>query len=79
MLRAFREELADAGEDSIAEISLFHLHLDADERQAFITRLTLLLDDYSRSDPRRNKRGAPGYGGIVALHRLAGLSADDTA
>ena len=71
MLRAFREELAEAGYDSLAELSRFHLHLDDDERQTFLTRLFELLDEYRLSDPARQERGDPGYGGLVALHRLS--------
>jgi predicted transcriptional regulator len=71
MLRAFREELAEAGYDSLAELSRFQLHLDEDELQTFITRLFELLDEYHLSDPIRQERGAPSYGGLVALHRLA--------
>lgn len=71
MLRAFREELAEAGYDSLAELSRFHLHLDDDELRTFITRLFQLLDEYQLSDRMRQERGAPSYGGLVALHLLA--------
>jgi predicted transcriptional regulator len=71
MLRAFREELAEAGHDSLAEMSRFHLHLDDDELATFITRLFELLDEYRLTDPERQARGAASYGGLVALHRLA--------
>ena len=71
MLRAFREELAEAGHDSLAEMSRFHLHLDDDELATFIDRLFELLDEYRLTDPERQARGATSYGGLVALHRLA--------
>jgi DNA-binding transcriptional ArsR family regulator len=78
MLQAFREELAEAGYDSMAEMSRFHLHLSDDELQTFITRLTLLLDEYRLADPPRQAQGAPSYGGLVALHRLARTSTQAT-
>ena len=59
MLRAFREELVEAGYGSLAELSRFHFHLDEDELQGFITRLFELLDEYQLSDPIRGRSEVP--------------------
>jgi DNA-binding transcriptional ArsR family regulator len=71
MLAAFRQELAEAGNDSIGELTRFHLHLDAAGLEAFSQRLRALLDEFLEDDAGRRKGGAPGFGGIVAVHRLA--------
>ncbi|HET7486916.1 MAG TPA: helix-turn-helix domain-containing protein [Acidimicrobiales bacterium] len=71
MLGAFREELAEAGNDSIAELSRFHLHLDEEDLAAFTSRLRELLEGFIAGDDARRQGGAPDYGGIVVLHRLA--------
>lgn len=71
VLSAFRAELAEAGHDAVAELSRFHLHLDDDGVAAFGERLRALIDEYLADDDERRRRGAPGYGGVVALHRLA--------
>lgn len=74
MLAAFRQELAEAGHDSIAEFTRFHLHLDEDSRHQLIGRLKDILDEYIEDDAARAGDGAPGYGGVFVLHRLAGAS-----
>ena len=71
MLIAFRDELAEAGPDSIADLSRFHLHLDEEELAVFLSRFQNLVDGYVASDPERRARGAPDHGGMFALHRLA--------
>jgi len=71
MLAAFREELAEAGHDSIAELTRFHLHLDDDSRDAFIERFLDLIHEYVVDDDERDQAGAPGYGGVFVIHRLA--------
>jgi DNA-binding transcriptional ArsR family regulator len=76
MLRAFRDELAEAGNDSIADLSRFHLHLDENDLPAFLARVQLLLDEYSDSDDDRRDSGAPSFGGLFAMHRLAEAKPD---
>ncbi|MGI8684885.1 MAG: ArsR/SmtB family transcription factor [Acidimicrobiales bacterium] len=71
MLAAFRQELAEAGNDSIGELTRFHLHLDEAGLDAFSERLRHLLDEFLEDDDARRRDGAPGHGGIVAVHRLA--------
>lgn len=71
MLTAFRQELAEAGHDSIAELTRFHLHLGDDAVGRFVDRLMGLINDYLVDDDARRQEGAPGYGGVIALHRLA--------
>jgi len=71
MLTAFREELDEAGYESIAELTRFHLHLGADEVAPFIDRFLQLIDEYRSSDGPRRDAGAPGFGGLMVLHRLA--------
>ena len=66
-MSAFRQELREAGSDSIAEMSRFHLHLNADELDAFINEVKALINRYAdTADPN-----SPGYGGMFILHRLA--------
>jgi DNA-binding transcriptional ArsR family regulator len=74
MLRAFQDELAEAGFASLAELSRFQYHLDDDDLQAFLSRLFDLLDEYRLSDDERAERGAPSYGGLVAVHRTADVT-----
>lgn len=71
MLAAFRQELAEAGNDSIGELTRFHLHLDEARLEDFAQRLRSLLDEFLEDDDERREGGVPGYGGIVAVHRLA--------
>jgi DNA-binding transcriptional ArsR family regulator len=71
MLTAFREELAEAGTDSIAELTRFHLHLDEAGLQSFSERLRELIDEYREDDDARRDAGAADHGGIIVVHRLA--------
>lgn len=71
MLAAFREELGEAGYDSIAELTRFHLHLDDDSRDAFVARFLDLVEEFVADDEERDRAGAPGYGGVFVVHRLA--------
>lgn len=72
MLTAFRQELAEAGNDSIAELTRFHLHLDDDAVRVFAERFVGLIDEYLADDDARQQQGAPGHGGVMVIHRLAG-------
>lgn len=71
MLTAFRQELAEAGNDSIAEMSRFHLHLDDEAVPVFVARVLAVVEEYRAGDDARREAGAPGYGGMFVLHRLA--------
>ena len=75
MLAAFRQELAEAGTDSIAELTRFHLHLGPLDVDGFAARLRALIDEYLVDDDVRRDSGAPDHGGIVVIHRLAGQPA----
>ena len=79
MLAAFRHELAEAGNDSIAELTRFYLHLDDDDRTAFIERFGALVNEYLTDDNAREQQGAPGYGGIFVVHRLADSPENDAS
>lgn len=71
MVTAFSQELAEAGDDSVAELDRFHLHLDADNLATFTARFVALVEDYRADDETSKQGGAPAYGGLLALHRLA--------
>lgn len=79
MLAAFRHELSEAGNDSIAELTRFFLHLDDDARTAFIERFVGLVNEYRTGDDERERQGAPGYGGIFVVHRLADSPKNDAS
>jgi DNA-binding transcriptional ArsR family regulator len=74
MLTAFRHELAEAGNESIAELTRFHLHLDDDALVSFQEQLRNLIDEYRAGDDGRRDGGAPDYGGIIVVHRAAEAS-----
>jgi DNA-binding transcriptional ArsR family regulator len=67
-LAAFREELSEAGYDSVAELTRFHLHLDDAELSKFIDSVKLLIEEY---DDNKTGVDTPGYGGVFAIHRLS--------
>jgi DNA-binding transcriptional ArsR family regulator len=71
MLTAFMQELDEAGRDSVAQLTRFHLHLDDESLASFSARVVALVDEYLVGDDERRRAGAPDYGGIVVLHRLA--------
>jgi DNA-binding transcriptional ArsR family regulator len=74
MLVAFRQELAEGGPGSIAELTRFHLHLDDETLEQFVDRFKDLVDEYLSDDDARGAAGAPGYGGVFVVHRLTGPS-----
>lgn len=71
MLTAFQQELAEAGNASVEEMTRFHLHLDQDTARAFVERMLGVIEEYRVADEARSQAGAPGYGGMIVLHRLA--------
>lgn len=77
MMSAFRQELAEAGNDSVTEMTRFHLHLDDDDAHSFGARFVELVNEYMADDEARRTAGAPGHGGILVVHRLAGAPHDD--
>ena len=70
ILRAFLDELQEAGPTALEDASRFVLHLDTDERRAFRRRLQEVLDDYQSTDAERQRQGRPPVGGLLALHRV---------
>jgi DNA-binding transcriptional ArsR family regulator len=74
MLAAFRHELAEAGNDSVAQMARFHLHIDEEAVRELDERFVALIDEYLVDDDARRQRGLPGYGGFIVVHRLAGGS-----
>lgn len=77
MLAAFRQELDEAGHGSIAEMTRFHLHLDPDACESFVERFKAIIEEFAAHDDHRRRRGAPGYGGMFVLHRLADAPDDE--
>ena len=71
MLSAFRQELAEAGNDSVAELCMFNLHLDGEALETFSERFRALIEDFRKDDTTRKERGAPSYGGITVVYQLA--------
>lgn len=68
LLAAFRQELTEAGNGSIAELARFHLHL-ADERlTSFVEEIKGVINRYIDDD---HPTDGPGHGGIFIVHRLA--------
>lgn len=66
-MAAFRQELDEAGTDSIAEMSRFHLHLTDEHLGTFIDEFKALINCYASEGGDT----APGYGGMFIVHRLA--------
>ena len=69
MLDAFRDELAEAGPDSVQSLTRFVLHLSPEELVEFDRRIAAVLDEYVQTDDQRLDR--PALGGMVVLHALA--------
>jgi DNA-binding transcriptional ArsR family regulator len=68
-LAAFRDELRESGNQSVAELTRFHLHLDEVELEEFIAAFKDLVNHYGDAEPAESQQ--PGYGGIFVIHRLA--------
>lgn len=77
MLNAFRTELHEAGHDSVAEMTRFHLHLDDEKLADFIDRFKTLVDEFADTDAGRRDAGQPGFGGMFIIHRLSELPEGD--
>jgi len=71
MLSAFRQELAEAGNDAVTELCMFNLHLDEEALESFSERFRALIEDFRKDDHARKERGAPSHGGITVVYRLA--------
>lgn len=70
LLAAFRQELAESGPDSLAEMTRFHLHMEDATLDEFVARAKALVEEFMVGDSTRRRSGAPGYGGLFGLHRL---------
>ena len=68
-IEAFRDEVEEAGPDSVATFARFVLHLSDDDVTRLDERIIAILDEYVETDHER--RHLPAHGGIVVLHRLA--------
>lgn len=73
-LAAFRHELAEAGHESVAELTRFHLHLDDKELGEFIDAFKALVDQYG--DTQTPAQETASYGGIFVMHRLVDQNND---
>ena len=71
MLSAFRQELAEAGNDAVAELCMFNLHLDEEALESFSARFRALIEDFREDDAARKAQGVPAHGGITVVYRLA--------
>ena len=72
-LAAFRDELREAGNQSMAELTRFHLHLDEADLEQFIDAFKDLVNSYGDRNSAESLN--PGFGGIFAIHRLADKAA----
>ncbi|GAA1134428.1 winged helix-turn-helix domain-containing protein [Arthrobacter flavus] len=68
-LEALREELTEAGPDSLANLSRFVLHLSPQDTEELINRVYSVLSEYTDTDPQRSDQ--PSYGGLFILHKTA--------
>lgn len=71
ILTAFREELAEAGHESIGDLTRFYLHLSVKDLERFSLRFRELVEEFRTDDEDREDLGAPVYSGLLVLHRLA--------
>lgn len=75
-LTAFRQQLNEAGNDSLTELSRFHLHLNEIDAKRFAHRFVDLINEFMANDDDRRVAGAPGHGGIMVIHRLGDSQED---
>ncbi|WP_116246877.1 transcriptional regulator [Nocardiopsis sp. FIRDI 009] len=68
-LAAFREELAEAGPESVRAFSRFALHLSDEDVAELDRRILAVLDEFVATDDQRRDR--PLYSGLFVLHRPA--------
>ncbi|TFD45809.1 ArsR family transcriptional regulator [Cryobacterium frigoriphilum] len=68
-LDALRDELMDAGPDSLATLSRFVLHLSPENAENLITRVQAVLNEFVDSDEGRSDQ--PAFGGMFVLHRTS--------
>lgn len=69
-LSAFRQELLEAGTDSIAELTRFFVNLEDDDVADFVEDFTALIGKYVASNQPRQDAGSPAYGAFFSVHRL---------
>lgn len=69
-LVAAQQELQEAGPEALASMSRFVLHLSDADREEFISRVQVILQEYVSTENSRKTEAA--YGGIFLLHRTAG-------
>jgi DNA-binding transcriptional ArsR family regulator len=68
-IKAFQDELREAGPASVQTFARFMLHLSPEDVQELDRRILAVLDEYIETDDQRLDQ--PAHGGIVVLHRLA--------
>ena len=68
-VEALRQELDEAGSDSVRLYSRFVLHLSGEDVSELDRRILAVLDEYVATDEQRRDR--PRYGGAFLLHRPA--------
>jgi DNA-binding transcriptional ArsR family regulator len=66
---ALRDELYEAGTESIRTFARFALHLSPEDAATLDRRILAILDEYLETEDQRLDQ--PTHGGIVVLHRLA--------
>ncbi|KFF58273.1 ArsR family transcriptional regulator [Cryobacterium sp. MLB-32] len=68
-LDALRDELMEAGPDSLATLSRFVVHLSKQDAETFISRVQSVLSEFVDSDQERSDQ--PAFGGMFVLHRTS--------
>ncbi len=69
MVDAFRDELVEAGAESIEGLSRFAVTLTKPSLDELLRRLTEIVDEYGNRPP---EKGGTSYGVLVGVHRRGG-------
>jgi DNA-binding transcriptional ArsR family regulator len=66
---ALKDELNEAGTDSVRAFARFALHLSPEDAATLSSRVLAIIDEYLETEGQRLDR--PAHGGIIVLHQLA--------
>jgi len=70
-LDALRDELLEAGPDSLATLARFVVHLSPADAESLISRVQAVLNDFVDSDSDSDRSDQPAFGGMFLLHRMS--------